>query len=118
MVQFQLEPGKPPRIFRFNVSSARALEQAGGANPAFLASSGRQVTALVLMLQYALSHDDPTMNERKAEKLVQRYLDNGGKAKTLTDALTDALMECGVYGDAGDAEGEESEADPTVARTA
>lgn len=104
MIQFALEPGKPPRTLRFNVQSAQALEQAGGANPAFLAAAGKQVSALVLMVQYALLHDDPAMNERKAQRLVQRYLDNGGKVKPLMDALAAALNESGVYGDPEDAE--------------
>lgn len=100
MVQFPLEPGKPPVLFRFNVTSAQALEQAGGANPAYLASTGRQVTALVLMVWHGLQHADAGITERKAKQLVQRYLDGGGKVKALMDALAKALEESGVYGDA------------------
>ncbi len=103
-VQFPLEPGKPPVTFRFTVLTAQALEQAGGANPAYLAAAGKQVTALVLMVMHGLSHADPTMNERKAQKYVQRYLDNGGKVKPLMDALAKALNESGVYGDPDDVE--------------
>lgn len=120
MVQFQLEPGKPSVIFRFNVKTAQALEQAGGANPAYLAAAGKQVTALVLMVMHGLNHADPQINETKAAKLVQRYLDGGGKVKPLMDALAKALNESGVYGDPEDAdlsatdEGEDSEARPTT----
>lgn len=120
-VQFPLEPGKPLTTFRFDIISVQALEQAGGANPAYLAQSGKQVTALVLMVQYGMKHvdADPDMTERKAQKLIQRYLSAGGKAKPLMDSLVKALNECGAYGDPDDAEtaqgDEDAETDPTSA---
>jgi hypothetical protein len=117
MVQFPLEPGKPPVIFRFNVTTAQALEQAGGANPAYLASTGRQVTALVLMVWHGLQHADAGITERKAKRLVQRYLDEGGKIKPLMDALAKALEESGVYGDAEQGEDADEERPTTAATT-
>ena len=115
-VTFPLEPGKPPSVFHFGVVTAQALEDMGGANPAYLAASGKQVTACVLMVMHGLTHVDPTMNQRKAQKLVQRYLDAGGKIKPLMDALAKALNESGVYGDpddAIDATDDEAQSDPT-----
>lgn len=117
MVQFQLEPGKPDVIFRFNIASAQALEAAGGANPALLAAKGQQVTALVLMVWHGLRHADPAMTERKAQTLVQRYLDGGGKVKTLMDALAKALEESGVYGEVEAPDEEDDAVNPQTVTT-
>ena len=119
MVLFQLEPGsgKPEREFRFDVMQAQALEERAGCAPWMLSLRGQSVKALVLMLTYALRHSDDKLTESKAAKLIQRFLDKGGKVKALSEALTKALKDSGVYGapdepaDADDATDEKDEKD-------
>lgn len=114
-VTFPLEKGKPPSVFYFDVITAQQLEDIGGANPAFLAAQGKQVTALVLMTMYGLKHTDDGITQRKAQRLIQKYLKDGGKTKPLMDALVKALNESGVYGDPDDVAtaDEDDAADPT-----
>lgn len=98
-VLFTLDTTKGPVEFRFTVSSTLALERSAGCAPWVLAARGQSVTAMVLMLQFAMRHADATYTEAKAEKDIQRYLKQGGKAKDLADALAKAMRASGVYGD-------------------
>jgi len=112
-VLFPLEAGKPSVEFRFNVITAQALEERAGCAPWMLSMRGQSVKALVLMLTYALQHARPDINENKAARLIQRYLENGGKVKALAEALTEAMNASGVYGEREESATEdEGDADP------
>lgn len=118
MVLFPLQNGHPEVEFRFDVMQAQALEERAGCAPWMLSLRGQSVKALVLMLTYALRHKDAKLTEEKAAKLIQKYLEAGGKVKVLSEALTKALEESGVYGSADKNSDEDDEDDASEAETA
>lgn len=116
-VDFPLIPGKASVKFRFTIPTTRQLELAAGVGIDTLRFRGQTVWALVLLTCYALKWADPKMTEDRAGALIQGYLDGGGTAKALTDALVKALNESGVYGEVEKpaATEEDGAEDPTTA---
>lgn len=84
--------------FRFTTKTARALERAANTGIGWLIAQGRSVEALVLMLCYGLQWQYPKMTEDKAVDIIDAYLEAGGNTKVLSEAVTKALHESGVYG--------------------
>lgn len=103
-VQIQFDPNKAPQTIQFNVEALQAYENAGGGTPMYLYENGKRLTACVLLVQYGRQHADPSMNHGRAKKMVQQYLDNGGRMNDLYKKLLKAIMESGVYGDPEDAD--------------
>lgn len=97
-VSFPLIPGKPDVEFRFTITTARQLDKASQYGVQVLLKNGQTTDAIVLMTCYGLKHINPRMTEQKAEELIQQYIDNGGDAMDLFNALFKALQESGVFG--------------------
>lgn len=97
-VEFPLKPDHPPVHFRFTIASTRSLEKAAGVGIDLLRLRGQVAEAIVLMTCYGLKWEDESITEKKAERLVQSYVDGGGDIKDLSEALVKALNESGVYG--------------------
>ncbi len=85
--------------FRFGTKEARAVERAAGTGIYWLRASGRSVEALVLLVCYGLQQTYPKMTEKKAEDVIDAFLDRGGSIKALSDATTKALNASGLYGE-------------------
>jgi len=89
---------KPPRKLRFTVTTANMLDQRAGVGISELMARRQNIYAMVLMVCYALQYGDPAMTEKRAEQLVQRFIDKGGDTTTLWAALIKAANRSGVYG--------------------
>jgi len=102
-VSFPLIPGQPDVQFRFTIATSRELDRASTHGITSLLRNGQTTDALVLMTCYGLKHADHRMTEKKAEALIQTFIDDGGNAAKLLSALTDAMQASGVWGrDDGD----------------
>src|SRR4051794_6030255 len=99
-VQFPLVPGQPDVDFRFTIKTARELERAtrhlGGL--AGLHLRGSNVEAIVATTLFALRWRQPKLTEDKVVDMIQAFVDEGGDVIALTNTLTKALSESGVYG--------------------
>ena len=119
-VPFPLIPNQPDVEFRFTIKSARDLERAtrqfGGI--AGLNLRGSNVEALVVCTLFALRWAKPKLTEDKVVDLIQDFVDAGGDVIELTNMLTKALNESGVYGKPAtpDADGE-GDGNPSTATT-
>jgi hypothetical protein len=111
-VPFPLIPGKPDVDFRFTITTARQLDKASEYGVQVLLKNGQTTDAIVLMTCYGLRHINPKMTESKAEELIQQYIDHGGDAMDLFNALFKALQASGVFGKTDGVE-----ANPTTAAT-
>lgn len=116
-VLFEIEPGVT-KEFRFTVASALALEKRAGGSPAMLIMRTQLIEANILMLTYALQHQDASLNEARATKLYTKFIETGGDANALREALLKALAASGVYGRKESADAEDADAtDPTSLTT-
>jgi len=111
-VEFQLEHDKPPRQIRYTITTIRALEENAGCGVGQLLSKAQNVYATVLLLRYGLEWSDASITERRAEKLLQTYIDNGGDIAKLWKAIVKALNRSGVYGKGFDDDEDESTSRP------
>jgi len=118
-VPFPLAPGQPDVEFRFTIKTARELERAtrpfGGI--AGLNLRGSNVEALVVCTLYALRWNRPKLMEDKVIDMIQDFVDAGGDVIDLTNTLTKALNESGVYGKPATPD-DESEGDENPSTTA
>lgn len=64
----------------------------------------RGINATTVALWAGLKHEDPSMTTNLARKLLQAYLDRGGKFQPVTDAIEKAFKAAGVF-DKDDDEG-------------
>jgi hypothetical protein len=111
-VSFPLIPGKPDVDFRFTIATARQLDKASEYGVQVLLKNGQTTDAIVLMTCYGLRHINPKMTEAKAEELIQQFIDGGGDAMDLFNALFKALQASGVFGKVDGVD-----ANPTTAAT-
>jgi hypothetical protein len=99
-VPFPLIPDQPDVEFRFTIKTARLLERAtrpwGGI--AALNLRGNNVEVLVMVTHHALLWKQPKLAEDKVIDMIQTFVDEGGNVVALTETLTKALDESGVYG--------------------
>lgn len=97
---FPLIPNQQDVEFRFTIPTARQLERAarpwGGLQA--LSLRGNNVEVLVACTWHALLWNKPNLSESKVIDWIQAFVDNGGNVIDLTNVLTKALDESGVYG--------------------
>lgn len=90
-----------PRRIKYTMKTARQLEAAAralnGSGIAALMAGAQIPDVIALLTCYGIKHEDPKMNESKAEDIVQIFIDNGGDVEDLYDKLTDALIASGLY---------------------
>jgi len=104
------EEKKPPRRLRYTVTTAHALDERAGVGIGELMSRRQNVHAMVLMTCYALQYSDASMTEKRAEALVQRFIDRQGDTGELFKALVKAANRSGVYGKPDEDDEEEEDA--------
>lgn len=120
-VPFPLIPNQPDVEFRFTIKTARLLERAtrpwGGI--AALSVRGNNVEVLIAVALHAMLWNKPKLTEDKVIDLIQAFVDNGGDVIALTNTLTKALEDSGVYGQPAKPEEEipEGDEDPSTATT-
>lgn len=89
-----------PRELKFNLAAIRDLEAALDGKP--LASiigdiMRLGINATVIALWAGLKHEDKTLNPNLVTKMLESYLNAGGKLRTLAKALDEALDETGLF---------------------
>ena len=83
--------------FRFTIRTALELERASGGLQMLLAR-GQSVWALVLLVCYGLKWNRKKITEDDAIQLLDQFVEADGDTRALTQALSKALNESGVYG--------------------
>lgn len=84
--------------FRFTIRTARELELASVVGIGQLLAQGQSVRSVVLLVCYGLKFERKRITEDDAINLLDEFVEAGGDVKALTEALTKALAESGVYG--------------------
>jgi len=107
-----VEFDKPRQLF-FDLAAIRDLEAALGGQPLGTIVnqqlSNLGINATVNALWAGLKHEDRSLTPNLVTKRLETYLKNGGKLRTLADALSDALEESGIFRAASDEPAEEDE---------
>ncbi len=96
-VQIQFDK---PRSLKFDLAAIKDLEAAMNGQPlgtivGQLSQLG--ITAITLALWAGLKAEDRALTPNLVLKMLQSYLDSGGKLSTLTNALSDAIESSGLF---------------------
>lgn len=87
-----------PRTLRFTIDAVAELETALGVGLDQLWANKQRIVALVSLLLHGLSHEDPTLTEKRVRKILQGVVDRGGDLTEINERVLEALFESGVYG--------------------
>ncbi len=101
-----------PRELKFGLKEVKELEAPMGGQPLgaivqHLSQIG--ITGITLALYVGLKHEDKGLNPTLVTKMLETYIQRGGKLKKLVTGLSDAIEETGIFGKDGDDEEEEGE---------
>lgn len=97
-----------PRTLRLNIGALGEIEDKLDGKPlaeVYVALLRRGINATVASLWAGLKHEDQTLTIPLTKKILQSYLDAGGQFQPVTDALTAAYKEVGVFNKDEDDEG-------------
>lgn len=97
-----------PRTLKFDLAAVRDLEAALDGKP--LAAVIRDISQLginatITALWAGLKHEDRALNLSLVTKHLERYIQNGGKLRTVAKALDAALEDTGLFRSEDDDEG-------------
>lgn len=108
-----LELDKPRNLF-FGLREIRDLERHLDGKPlgdVIHAMSRMGMDVMVKALLFGLRHEDPTLNEKLVEKMLWTYFHTERKDLSIvTTAISDALMETGIFGFGHQSEGNDQRA--------
>lgn len=108
-----------PRELKFNLAAIRDMEAALDGKPlaAIIGDITRLgINATVIALWAGLKHEDRTLNVNLVTKMLEAYLQNGGKLRVLSRSLDQALEETGLFKNEDD-EDDAGNAPPEQAKT-
>ncbi len=88
-----------PRRLRFDMTAMRDLEAALGHPLGVIWQQLQQmgVSALCLTLWAGLKHEDKALTQNLTNKIVERYVANGGKLKPIITAVSEAMESSDVF---------------------
>lgn len=89
-----------PRRLRFDLSAIQDLEMAMGNRPLgeILNDLSRMsLTAVSLALLHGLKHEDPTLNKRLVDRILEGYIKGGGTLDVVYGKVKDALDGSGLF---------------------
>lgn len=98
------------RTLKFDMAAVRDLEAALDGRPLGSVVGDIQrlsVTAITAALWAGLKHEDKSLNVNLVGKMLDRYLQNKGRVHVLGKAISDGLVETGIFNDGDDDEGNE-----------
>lgn len=96
----QIELGGKTRTLKLNLGTIAEIEDKLDGLPlvdAYLRILKRGINATVVALWAAMKHEDPTLTVPLTRKTLQSYLDDGGDFQAVTDALSAAFKDVGVF---------------------
>jgi len=98
-----------PRELRFDLRAIQDLERATGGQPlgqvvTNLSQIG--ISTLVAALWAGLKHEDKSLTPNLITKMLETYLQSGGRLKPLMDGVSDAIEASGLFKGAEDDEPE------------
>lgn len=103
-----------PRNLNFGLRDLRDLERHLDGKPlgdVIRDMSRMGMDAMIKALLVGLRHEDPTLNEKLVEKMLWTYFHTERKdLSVVTTAISDALMETGIFGFGHQSEGNEQRA--------
>lgn len=103
------------RHLKLDLSAIKDLETMMGGQPlgaVVQQLSQMSITAITAVLWAGLKAEDRTLTPNLVTKMLQTYIDGGGKITTLLAGINDAIQESGLFGnedaDAGNAQPEQT----------
>lgn len=88
------------RHLRFDLAAVRDLEASLGGQPlgVIWQQLGQMgITAMCVALYIGLKHEDRTLSQNLVNKMIERYISDGGKLKPIVTALTEAFEASGIF---------------------
>lgn len=89
-----------PRTLRFDLEALESLETASGGKPLGTLVgelNSLSISTLKLALWAGLKHEDKTLNPTLVRKMLQAYIDAKKPLKTLTEAVSEAILGSGLF---------------------